>query len=829
MTSNRSFLHFLLATAFVCFALCTATAPEQDVVPEQAPVPASGEKTTRASVLVPDELPSPTAARTPAPSLVSAAFAATTPVPVVDVELASAPEGPSCETESGFLLSGFSTPLGATGGSVAPTTTTVATKDATITATSTIVATTNEASFPALVPTTTSQTAAPSTTVAVATTSEMATTSETSISEPSTTSPTTTTNDTTSPTGIAESSTSTHEDNSEGDGGKDVLASANGLVAAVAGWNDSGSVSDLSSLSSGSSIEDQFKETAEGMEEVEPSEDAETILSAEPSSAADVLSLIPKSPGRPPVDPVDGEVSGSTAWSSPELEEWNPQSSEDKRLPEIDIDPTPSTETSIQEEDEVQGTPEAALHSNQKEDFNEVGTELTQDAVVDETVPFDEAFESTHDSVAVENAGQSQANTSEASEVLDSITDSLSSIFDETVMASEEPTEVVVPVPVQDEDPVEGGDVLEGQGPIGTDTPSLDAIFDSFNFTLDVRGDAEIPKGSVEAELSESTSEYPEATEEYPESSEEAEIEPSASPEELLIELFVNFPTDFSADVLAEDIRDISNEFIAPEDWTIEHISPLSEFSKFSAQRVVLRQSKTESGKATFEMALAALCQSDAGCTEDMDNYRKFVRDESMDRALAVHDFGHVNVYVKGDKIFERADAANSAAGAGLGVGVIAGIAVGGVALVSLLVLGTVFMVKRNGGNDESYDAEGGYEDDDNYGDTHSGPTQMPEEQGSFLISNFGGSFRNASGMIPWMNESQGRRSSGPGELSSNSFISIDTAASGELQNNNMSEYRFEETTSSSSGSEMGDLEVDDSTSYTDGSANGTGVSSGQQ
>lgn len=598
-------------------------------------------------------------------------------------------------------------------------------------------------------------------------------------------------------------------------GGKQVSVSTADSVTATAVWNGSGPVVVSGLSNDNSDTEDEFNDAVESIENAEPTAEAETVASAEGSPGDGELALVPKGPGRPPVEPVSGNeeelgeevtaIADASAFSSHEMGEWNPKSSGSRMSPEHEVKSTPGTESAVAGVLEAEPTQEAT--DSQPESLSVNESEPTQDASIDEATSTTGDAEPTHYAIDVEGAVAPETSLfpDDTGGVVSIIT-SLSSIFDETPLASDEPSEVIGPILVESDDSNDIGDVSEGDVAAKTDAPLLGAFLDSFNFAHGNRGDREAPEVSDEAEVVEASSEYPEG-------SEEPDMYPSSGPETLVVELFVNHPVSFSADVLAEDIRQISNEFIVPEVWTILNIIPLSKFSKFTAtfdRRVLIRQSETNSGKNTFEMALTAVCPSDAGCREEMDDYLKFVRDESMDKALVAHDYGHVNVYVKGDRIVDRADAVNSAAGAGLGVGVIAGIAVGAVALVSLLVLGVVFMVKRNGGRIESSDAEGGYDDDDEYDERHnSDPYQMPEEQGSFLISNFGGSFCNASGMIPWMNEPSGR-GNGPGELSSNSFISIDTAATEEIENNNMSEYRFDETTSSSSGSEMEDLGVND-------------------
>lgn len=656
----------------------------------------------------------------------------------------------------------------------------------------------------------------------------------------STTAPQTTT---TTPEKIA--TTSGEATSGDRNGGKQVSVSADGSVTPTAVWNDTGPVLVTALSSDNSDTGGESIETGESIADAEPTAEAETVASAEASAADVEFALIPKSPGRPPVEPVpsneeelDEEVTDladASVSSSLEEEAWNPKSSGSRVSPEHDVESTPGTESSVAEDVEAEPTREAT--DGQLEPLSVNGTEPTQDASVDEATSTTEDADPTLGAVDVEGAVTPESTSSlDDSEGVVSIADSLSSIFGETLLASDEPSEVIGPVLVEGDDPNEIEDVWDGDSAAKTNAPLIDAFFDSFTWAHGARGDREAPGVSGEAEVSEASSEYPEASweypeasSEYPEGSEEPELYPSSGPEELVVELFVNHPVNFSAEVLAEDIREISDEFIAPEVWTIQHIFRLAKFSKFASRRMLVRQTEKDSERNSFEMALTAVCPSDTGCSEGMDDYLKFIRDESMDKALAAHDHGHVNVYVKGDKIVDRAGAVNSAAGAGLGVGVIAGIAVGAVALVSLLVLGVVFMVKRNGGRDENYGAEGGYANDDEYDGNDS--DQVSEEQGSFLISNFGGSFRNACGVIPCMNESSGRGSS-PGELSSNSFISIDTAVTEEMQNNNMSEYRFDETTSSSSGSEMGDLDVDACSLYslyTQASATGTGVSSAQQ
>lgn len=547
-----------------------------------------------------------------------------------------------------------------------------------------------------------------------------------------------------------------------------------------------------------------------------PTADSETPSSMGSSLFDGLSSLIPKSPGRPSGDlVVDNQMeSSANAKASPdpptsEGEESNSASKDDVELFDAKM-PVSSTEPYTTSAVEPDSKPKVTLPVPHKHG-NGDGTKASEDGSLDEydvipVTPLNFTGEPEN-----EERPEASSNWSESLTVFDSLEDAISSVDIEPIMPSEEPVPTFGPIVLQNVDPAQLQNSKD-EGDILTPSPSLDGFFDSFDITLG------IPENTEQPEASENPFEIffspPELADGSPKVSTEAEIEPSVAPEDLVVELFVNHPVDFSPEALAEDIRDISNEFIEPEDWDVGHVIPLSEFSKFSSLSPAVRQSENNEDRKTFEVVLKAVCTSNFACNGVTDSYHTFVRNQSMDKALASHDFGQVNVYVKGDKMNERVEPTKVEAGVGLGAGVIAGIVVGAIAMASVLLLGVVFMLKRRGGQDQGFDREDDFGDEIEDGYSQSN-RQNPEEGGSFLISNFGGSMHNASDMVPWTSNSE-RSASGSAVLNEDSFISINTDASGESGNSHPSGYQYGETTSSSSGSEMGHVAVDNRASHGD-------------
>lgn len=378
---------------------------------------------------------------------------------------------------------------------------------------------------------------------------------------------------------------------------------------------------------------------------------------------------------------------------------------------------------------------------------------------------------------------QSAPLTTEPSEFA-FLTDTPSLYFEEVSSEPEESSERSRPTPQNEE----GSIVIGGEGvenplePFGGSTSGL-----GFG-----KGQGEKPEASAPVEL-------PEEASEYPHTSEEHEIVASTTPEVLSAVFIVKHPMQFSAKTLADEIRDISDEFVSPGMWTIDSVISHSKFSKYSW---AIGHQIDELETNTFEVLFSTYCLLKTGCGEKVSSLLKFVRSASMDKALATRDYGYVFVYVKGDPILDRSGVFAQKHPSSLSIGVIAGITVGGIALVSLLVLGVVFMVRGNGARKDDYDAECGSDGVDSAYGQKQDPSQMLEERSSFTISQFGGSPRHTFTMNPWLNESGGRP--GAREISSNSVeMTIDSAITEEVETVNLANYRFVETKSSSSGSDL--------------------------
>ncbi|CAN8065512.1 unnamed protein product [Agarophyton chilense] len=295
---------------------------------------------------------------------------------------------------------------------------------------------------------------------------------------------------------------------------------------------------------------------------------------------------------------------------------------------------------------------------------------------------------------------------------------------------------------------------------------------------------------------------YPEFSGE-PEASEDVPI-PSGELGLMSIALVVRHPPSFSAEELAEEIRLNSNEFITPDEWEIVSVFQLSQLSKFSTDigidSDVLRET-SEDGFSSFELLMEAQCIAETDCVTKLDEVKDFIRDGHMDQTLAAHDFNRASVFLEGE-MAERTNPMAAVGNSGLGTGVIAGIAVGGVAIISLIVL--VAVVATNMRNNSSTNVSSEYDSDLEFEDDVDPQQEFPLEQGSFMISNFGGTPRNSNAMIPWLNDSSSGSRSGTGQgYNSGSFISVDSLTPGDA--NRMSQYRIEETTSSASGSDIGE------------------------
>lgn len=585
--------------------------------------------------------------------------------------------------------------------------------------------------------------------------------------------------------------------------------------------NDDGvNVPNVSGTSNTSEVE--LTELPEGESHILPSPSSETYTDSGSSSVEELLPFIPKSPGQSSHTPVVDNQHEMTSEYAPSIPATPSTDGEASNLaPTAGLDPYEEEEnhapsaTGIGEDIALVPVPMPSIPPHRKDgNQNNRGSKKGTKRGVEDAIPWYAAGDKSHQSDANSSSGNPNILDKPVGPVPSAGTSS--SEGDENTLASKGPIVVIGPILQEDMSPIVTEEPLHYESNPDTPSPSLEGLFDSFDMNFGFLDNTREPEpsesepfapGSSEGPDSfDSTIPLPEPVVNTPLFTPEAEAEPSAAPENLLVQLFVNHPNSFQFEELSEDIRDISNEFIEPEDWEVVHTIPLSKFSKFSSLPTDVHQTETDSERNTFEIALRAICSSGSSCTGVIDSYHGFVRDMRMDKALAQHDFGQVNVFVKGDKMNERGDATNAEAGVGLGAGVIAGIAVGAIALVSVLLLGAVLVVKRKRRYDRDFDGPDDFGDEVEHGYRQSNDQDPPPDE-SFLISNFGGSIPNASGMVPWTSNSD-RSVSGPAALNADSFISVDTDASGESGGDHGSGYRFDETTSSSSGSEV-DIDVD--------------------
>lgn len=294
----------------------------------------------------------------------------------------------------------------------------------------------------------------------------------------------------------------------------------------------------------------------------------------------------------------------------------------------------------------------------------------------------------------------------------------------------------------------------------------------------------------------------------YPDQSEEptASTElpwPSMETELLSVALIVKHPPSYNSEKLAEDIRMNSNEFISPDEWDIVSLLLLSKLAKSFQRDLYSRQVQTNpetDDLVAFELLLETECSVGAACATRVDKYEAFIRSGRMDAALATHDFTRVSVFLQGE-VKERSVPMAAIGPSGLGISVIAGIAVGAVAAVSLVIL-VVIVVTNRGTSSSGYDASDYSESDLEYEDDMDQENEIVPNGESFMVSNFGGTPRTTFANIPWLNQSTTQSGQ---EAVSQSFISVDSLMTND--NNTMSQYRFDETTSSSSTSDLGDLE----------------------
>ncbi|PXF49896.1 hypothetical protein BWQ96_00056 [Gracilariopsis chorda] len=314
----------------------------------------------------------------------------------------------------------------------------------------------------------------------------------------------------------------------------------------------------------------------------------------------------------------------------------------------------------------------------------------------------------------------------------------------------------------------------------------------------------EAPEGYTSSEVQSDDMElmYPDQSEE-PAASAEL-LSPSMETELLSVALIVRHPPSYNSEKLAEDIRINSNEFIAPDDWEIASLLLLSKLAKSFQRDLYTRQVQTNPDMdelVAFELLLEAECSSArAACVSRTDKYEAFIRSGRMDAALATHDFTRVSVFLQGE-VKERSEPLAAIGPSGLGVGVIAGIAVGAVAAVSLIILVVVVMTNRGSGS-SGYNASDYSDSDLECEDDVEQENEFVQNGESFMVSNFGGTPRTTFANIPWLNQTSAQSGQQTG---SQSFISVDSMMTND--NNTMSQYRFDETTSSSSKSDLDDLE----------------------
>lgn len=504
----------------------------------------------------------------------------------------------------------------------------------------------------------------------------------------------------------------------------------------------------------------------EGIEE-EDAMDNEALSSSPESEKEfdDVDAVIPKSPGRPPLTPSPPGMNNgvvnlpSTGSSGPKSVSFDgPQ----KLTQDVSTNISPSQEP---------------------EDF------LLPEASPEAPRPIGSVFGSMLDSLPV--VEMSPAPTSFADETDDATTSSFALVDS---LPSFHDTGIIGPMPLPtiddsflDMEDLEGLESLE---------PTPDA-FDVSGF-LEPIGEALMVSNEPEVSGEPEMSEEPEASME--------EILPSGEIELEDIDLIVKHPDSLDPIIIAEEIRLSSNELTQSIQWDEAGLFLVSNLSKFGSAISVVRQADQIN---TFELNLQTTCLDPLRCDSESETYRGFIRDGKMDETLSARDLAGVNVFLKGD-IVDRSTppGLDITSSGGLSVGVIVGIAIGAVASVSLLVFGVLFVTKRghiNGGRRDpeqgrisSYHGAGG-----KYQSQHEN-----EEEGSFMISYFGGSPRNTEALIPWMsNSSEG--SANKRQRSATSFTTVDTAGSAEIATNYLTNYRFEETASSGSSSDFGDLDVE--------------------
>lgn len=268
----------------------------------------------------------------------------------------------------------------------------------------------------------------------------------------------------------------------------------------------------------------------------------------------------------------------------------------------------------------------------------------------------------------------------------------------------------------------------------------------------------------------------------------------------LSVSLIVVHPPVVEVNMIAEEIRKNGNALIHPSVWVIDSTTPMHSVAR-SVIHIFLSNHQTDERSVdigSFKLQMSAECSSTDGCSKQMKDFYDFVRQDGMNEALAARDIPNIKVYFDGDEI-ERAGPMDITRQSSVSVGIIAGVVIGAVALVSLSALGVVMFITRCGGSneldeEEDADAERGVRNESFDFETRS--VALRTEEGSFMISNFG-SPRVTSELSPWVNEVRrlGRIDTG---MSNNSFISIESSDIGE-ENRMMSVYRFDETTSCSS------------------------------